>query len=78
MTEPSFRIRAVQVEATEGDQTGKDEAPEPAPWAGQRVKIEDLPDFKARWGLQMVGGDPDLYGQPWRPQVYLEPATADR
>jgi hypothetical protein len=21
------------------------------PWRGQRVKLEDLPDFKARWGL---------------------------
>lgn len=27
------------------------------PWAGQRVRIEDLPEFKARWGLQVVGGE---------------------
>jgi hypothetical protein len=24
------------------------------PWHGQRVKLEDLPDFKARWGLVTV------------------------
>lgn len=31
-------------------------APTPPPWAGQRVKIEDLPEFKARWGLQANAG----------------------
>lgn len=41
------------------------------PWAGQRVPVEDLPDFKARWGLRTVGGDPDLAGEPWMPRVYL-------
>ena len=43
----------------------------PAPWVGQRVPIEDLPDLQARFGLQVVGGDPDLGGDPWRPKVYL-------
>jgi hypothetical protein len=42
-----------------------------APWEGQRLRIEDLPDFKARYGLQVVGGDPDLEGEPWRPKLYL-------
>ncbi len=27
----------------------------PLPWEGQRVRIEDLPDFKLRWGLVTVG-----------------------
>lgn len=44
----------------------------PAPWVGQRVRIEDLPDLCARFGLQVVGGDPDLGGDPWRPKVYLK------
>ena len=42
-----------------------------APWEGQRVRIEDLPDFRARYGLRVVGGDPDLKGEPWRPKLYL-------
>jgi DNA primase len=42
-----------------------------APWAGQRVRIEDLPDLKAEYGLRVVGGDPDLDGKPWRPKLYL-------
>jgi hypothetical protein len=42
-----------------------------APWAGQRVRIEDLPDLKAEYRLQVVGGDPDLDGRPWRPKLYL-------
>jgi hypothetical protein len=41
------------------------------PWSGQRVRIEDLPAYLARWGLKAVGGDPDLAGQPWRPRVYV-------
>jgi DNA primase len=44
----------------------------PAPWVGQQVRIEDLPDLRARFGLQVVGGDPDLEGDPWRPKVYLK------
>jgi len=43
----------------------------PAPWDGQRVRIEDLPDLQARYGLRVVGGDPDLDGVPWRPKLYL-------
>jgi DNA primase len=43
----------------------------PAPWAGQRVRIEDLPDLKAEYGLRVIGGDPDLDGKPWRPKLYL-------
>jgi hypothetical protein len=27
------------------------------PWCGQRVRVDDLPAFKARWGLRTVGGD---------------------
>ena len=42
-----------------------------APWAGQRVRIEDLPDLKAEYGLRVIGGDPDLDGRPWRPKLYL-------
>ncbi len=41
------------------------------PWEGVRVKIEDLPAFRARWGLVVVGGDPDLDGEPWRPKVWV-------
>lgn len=44
----------------------------PSPLIGRRVKIEDLPDLRARFGLQVVGGDPDLEGDPWRPKVYLK------
>jgi DNA primase len=43
----------------------------PAPWAGQRVRIENLPDLKAEYELRVVGGDPDLGGKPWRPKLYL-------
>lgn len=42
-----------------------------APWDGVRIKIEELPAFRARWGLKVVGGDPDLEGQPWRPKVWV-------
>jgi hypothetical protein len=47
------------------------------PWHGQRVKIEDLPSFKARWGLVTVYAEwpegercPRLYlveMEPWKP-----------
>ena len=49
----------------------------PAPWEGQRVRIEDLPNLQARFGLRAVGGDPDLEGNPWQPKLYLveEPST---
>ena len=43
----------------------------PAPWDGQRVRIEDLPDLQAKYGLRVIGGDPDLDGVPWRPKLYL-------
>jgi hypothetical protein len=43
----------------------------PSLWEGQRVRLEDLPDFKARLGLRVVGGDPDLQGQSWAPALYL-------
>ncbi|MCL7454085.1 MAG: CHC2 zinc finger domain-containing protein [Anaerolineae bacterium] len=43
----------------------------PAAWEGQRVRIEDLPDLQAKYGLRVVGGDPDLNGQPWQPKIYL-------
>jgi hypothetical protein len=43
----------------------------PAPWEGQRVRIEDLPDLQAKYGLRVVGGDPDLDGSPWRPKLYF-------
>ncbi len=42
-----------------------------APWEGQLVSIEELPDLQARFGLRVVGGDPDLDGRPWRPKLYL-------
>jgi hypothetical protein len=35
------------------------------------VRIEDLPDLKAGYGLRVVGGDPDLDGTPWKPKLYL-------
>jgi len=41
------------------------------PWDGQRLRIEDLPDLQARYGLQVIGGDPDLDGEPWWPKLYL-------
>jgi hypothetical protein len=43
----------------------------PPPWHGQKVAVQDLPAFRARWGLRVVGGDPDLDGEPWTPKVYL-------
>jgi len=43
----------------------------PASWQGQRVRIEDLPDLQAKYGLRVVGGDPDLDGKPWQPKLYL-------
>jgi hypothetical protein len=43
----------------------------PAPWEGQRINIEDLPDLRARLRVRVVGGDPDLNGKPWRPTLYL-------
>jgi DNA primase len=43
----------------------------PAAWEGQRVRIEDLPDLQAKYGLRVVGGDPDLDGKPWQPKIYL-------
>ena len=43
----------------------------PAPWAGQRVRIEDLPDLQAKYGLPVVGGDPDLCREPCRPKLYF-------
>jgi DNA primase len=43
----------------------------PAPWAGQQVRIEDLPDLQAKYGLRVVGSDPDLDGNPWRPKLYF-------
>jgi DNA primase len=42
-----------------------------APWAGQRVRIEDLPDLEAEYGLRVIGGDPDLDGKSWRPKLCL-------
>ncbi len=47
----------------------------PAPWVGQRVKIEDLPDLRARFGLRVVAGDPDIEGDPWRPTLFLKEIT---
>jgi hypothetical protein len=49
----------------------------PAPWEGRRVRLDDLPDFRARWGLRVVGGDPDLQGQPWAPSLYLAEVAGD-
>jgi DNA primase len=40
-------------------------------WEGQRVRIEELPNLQARFGLRVAGGDPDLEGEPWRPKLYL-------
>jgi hypothetical protein len=40
-------------------------------WVGQRVRIEDLPDLKRRYGLRTVGGDPDLGGEPWTPRIFF-------
>ena len=47
------------------------------PWHGQRIKIEDLPSFKARWSLVTVYAEwpegercPRLYlveMEPWKP-----------
>ena len=47
----------------------------PGPWVGQRVKIEDLPDLRARFGLRVVAGDPDIEGDPWRPTLFLKEIT---
>jgi len=41
------------------------------PWDGQRVRIEDLPDLQAKYGLRVIGGDPDLDGEPWQPKLYM-------
>jgi hypothetical protein len=43
----------------------------PAPWEGQRVRIEDLPDLQAKHGLRVVGGDPDLCREPCRRKLYF-------
>ena len=45
-------------------------APASATCEGVQVKIEDLPAYLAHWGLRVVGGDPDLDGEPWRPKVF--------
>jgi hypothetical protein len=42
-----------------------------APWHDKPIRIEDLPEFLTRYGLEVVGGDPDLTGHPWWPKVYL-------
>ena len=47
----------------------------PAPWVGQRAKIEDLPNLRARFGLRVVAGDPDIEGDPWRPTLFLKEIT---
>jgi DNA primase len=61
--------------ATDGESTTaqvETRAPiSPAPWDGQLVRIEDLPDLQAEYGLRVVGGDPDLDGKPWQPKIYL-------
>ncbi len=48
----------------------------PAPWERQQVRIEELPDLQARFGLRVVGGDPDLNGRPWGPKLYLVEDTS--
>jgi hypothetical protein len=61
--------------ATDGESTTaqvETQAPiSPAPWDGQLVRIEDLPDLQAEYGLRVVGGDPDPDGKPWQPKIYL-------
>jgi len=44
---------------------------------GEWIKIEDLPDYLARHGLKVVGGDPDLHGYPWEPKLYMVPVEGD-
>ena len=46
-----------KAETTPAARANVDDPPE---WVGQRVRIEDLADFKRRFGLQVVGSD-------WRP-----------
>lgn len=41
----------------------------PAEWEGQTIRLVDLPDYKRRWGLQVVGSEWPR-GQPG-PVVYL-------
>ena len=55
-----------KAETTPAARANVDDPPE---WVGQRVRIEDLADFKRRFGLQRLGSDwPE--GQPC-PVVYL-------
>ena len=54
----------------------RERADAPSPdWVGQRVKIEDLPAFKEKWGLRTVNSE-WIEGEP-RPTVFLEPVQAD-
>jgi hypothetical protein len=36
---------------------------------GISVKVEDLSDYLQTHYLRVVGGNPDLIGEPWQPQV---------
>ena len=59
--------RPLRQAAVEGPAPSK-----PAAWEGQRVPIEDLPEFKAKHGLVTVGGCwPD--GEPCPRLFFAEP-----
>jgi hypothetical protein len=39
--------------------------------AGQDgIDLLDLPEYLDEAGFDIMGGDPDLDGQPWRPKIY--------
>jgi hypothetical protein len=50
---PKVTIRYV----ASGQPPATADASAPPPWHGQRVKIEDLASFAARWGLLAVRGE---------------------
>ncbi len=39
--------------------------------AGLQVPLADMGAWLVENGLRVVGGDPDLYGHPWRPRIFL-------
>ena len=49
---------------------------EPAPWEGQRVSLNDLADFKRRWGLVSVPGGGWAEGEPC-PTLYFSEVVSN-
>jgi hypothetical protein len=41
-----------------------------------RIGLEDIPTYLEANSLKVVGGDPDLKGQPWRPRLLLASGEA--